>query len=54
MHQVTEGNVKYVAINGTEVKGEYTNKNATFQTLDSGQLSSDLRQAAREDTSSST
>ena len=33
MHQVNEGNVKAVAINGTDVKGEYTNKNAVFQTL---------------------
>ncbi len=34
MHQVNEGNVKSVAINGTDVKGEYTNKsNAVFHTL---------------------
>jgi cell division protease FtsH len=34
MHQVAEGNVKSVAINGTEVKGDYTNKgNVVFHTL---------------------
>ena len=34
MHQVNEGNVKSVAINGTDVKGEYTNKsNVVFHTL---------------------
>src|ERR1039457_3818135 len=33
MHQVNDGNVNTVAINGTEVKGEYTNKNAIFHTL---------------------
>jgi len=33
MHQVNEGNVKSVQINGTEVKGDFTNKNASFQTL---------------------
>jgi cell division protease FtsH len=33
MHQVNEGNVKQVAINGTEVKGDFANKNATFTTL---------------------
>jgi len=34
MQKVNEGNVKSVAINGTEVKGEYTNSsNAVFHTL---------------------
>ena len=33
MHQVNEGNVKSVAINSTDVKGDFANKNATFQTV---------------------
>ena len=33
LHQVNEGNVKTVEINGTDVKGSFTNKNADFHTL---------------------